>query len=170
MSQRHFCSLFLIGQSSPTPFLVLGIGRRGNALVLRLPIFGTFQTLDFGMSTTICVAKWYSAKHQSFFRSSSGAPFVDHSKILVFDITRINTRACSSQSICWKPTPRQLFFNRYPRDPCHSNISVAYSSSASLPPALFVWKCFMMSRACFTRPLPKLSIGVFAYGSMLFFD
>ena len=108
------------------------------------------QTRGLGMSTTLFFAKWYSAKHQSFFRSSSGAPFVDHSKILVFDITRINTRACSSQSICWKPTPRQRFFSRCPRDPRHSNISAADPSSSGLSRRAFVWKCFMMSRACFT--------------------
>ena len=52
--------------------------------------------------------------------------------------------------------------NRCPRDPCHSNISVVYSSSASLPPALFVWKCFMMSLACFTSKSSILTSNEFS--------
>ena len=45
-----------------------------NALVLRLALLGTCETLDFGISTTICVAKCYSAKHQSLLLLDPTAP------------------------------------------------------------------------------------------------
>ena len=121
--------------------------RRGNALVLRLPIFR--------LADWVCqphfffFAKWYSAKHQSFSN--------------LLRERRLLTTARFWFSILPESTRERVLQSRYAGNQHHGNF---FKSMSTRPmpqrhfcslfligqsfSRAFVWKCFMLPRACFT--------------------